>query len=82
MPKHRQDPALGEKNTAFRLGLVPWLVGPGRNDCTSIMNAQIVIGGIDVRFIPAGFGDPTLQIVGNDNLGNPSKIFKSMDIKP
>jgi len=41
------------------------------------MSGQIQVGGVDVRLIAVGFGDPGLQIVGHHRFGDAAEEFEA-----
>ena len=70
MPQPGQDPALHHLHRDLRLGLVPGLVGPGRQHGGAIVGRQLGIGGVDLRCIAAGPGDRGLQVIWDQQFGD------------
>jgi hypothetical protein len=44
------------------------------------MTCQIIVGGVDVRFIPTGLADTTFQVVGDNGFGNTAVKGKSTNM--
>lgn len=63
VPQPRQNPALGQQNSALDLCLVFWLSRPRRNNGGIVMCCHIAIGAIDLRIVKTGLGDACLEIV-------------------
>src|SRR5262249_43329103 len=68
-----QDPAFDEQDAGFDLGFVPGLVGPGGQNGGAVMGGEFGISGVEFRLVPAGGGDSRLQVVRDDELGDPTK---------
>lgn len=81
VPKRSGDPALGDQHRRFHLGLVFRPGDPGGDDDRSIVPGHIVIGRIDIGFVPAGAGDPGLQVVRHDDLRDAAEELKRPDVR-
>jgi hypothetical protein len=44
------------------------------------MFCEVLVSGVDIRLIAAGFGDACLQVVRDDDLGDTAKVFQGMDM--
>jgi len=63
MAQQRDDPAFHVLHRVFNFGLVPGLICPGRDDDGAVMFRHLLIGGVYVEFIAAGFVDGRLGVV-------------------
>ena len=63
-----EDVGLRESNAGFDLGLVAWLVKSRREDDDRVIGGHRAIGSVDLRVVIRGLVDPTLEIVGNQQL--------------
>jgi hypothetical protein len=52
------DPALGQQHAGFDLGLVPGLVGAGRDDRHAVMGGHLLVGGVDVGLVTVRASHP------------------------
>ena len=75
-----QDPAFNDLYAAFHLGLVFGFAHPGRDHNRAVMIGHVQIGGIDIRFVKAGFGNAGFQVVRNHNPGHATKIGKGTGV--
>ena len=73
--QRRQDPAFGVEHRVFRLGLVPGLIGPGGNDHGAVVLGHLQVGRVQVRLIPAGFGNARFGVVWNRDLRHSLKVL-------
>jgi hypothetical protein len=64
----------------FDLGLVAWLGGTRRNDGKAIMLCEGSVGAIDLGFIAVGPGHSRFEVVGDDDLGDPTESRKGPDM--
>lgn len=80
MPQHRQDPPLDHQRSGFDLGLVPGLVGTGRQNADAVMQGHFLISGVEVGFLTASAADASLRVIGNDQLRNSAQKFKGTDV--
>jgi len=70
VPERGDDPATGDQHAAFDLGFVLGLSDPCRNDGNAVVARPVLIARVEVGFVPVRLLDATLEIVGNDDLGD------------
>ena len=75
-----QDEALNDLHTNFHLRLILGFANPCRDDSHTIMGCHLLVGRVQGRFIAAGSGDPTFEVIGNDTGGDGVEIAKSPDM--
>jgi hypothetical protein len=78
--KTGEDPALDELYPDLGLGLVPGLVGPRRHHGELVMLGELLVAGVELRIVAAGFGDPAFQIIRNDDGGGAAKVLEGPDV--
>ena len=76
-----QDPPFHQKHTRLGLRLVPGFAHARRNDSDAVMSRHLLIGRIQVRFVPAGTADRALQVVGDNDLGHAPKKLQCTDVR-
>ena len=74
------DPALGELDARFGLGLVAWAVGAGGDDGHRVVRGHLLEGGVDVGLVAMGGRHRALQVVGHDDLGGTAEGLERVDV--
>ncbi len=64
-----QHPARDHQHAVLDLGLILGAAGARRQHGHAVMLGQVVIGGVDVRFVARGFRHAAAQVVGYPQLG-------------
>ena len=75
------DPALHHLHRAFHFGFVARLSRAGRQDGDAVMRGHIVVGGVQIGFVAAGFAHSRLGVVGNHQHRQTAEIFESPDMR-
>ena len=65
LPQSGQYPALHQKHTGFDFGFIPWFFHTCRNNGHAVMSGHVLIGGIQIRLIPAGMKDRGFTVIRN-----------------
>src|SRR5664280_1750233 len=74
------DPPFRHQDTRLDLGFILWLSYPCRDDRGTVVDRHILIGGIEVGFIPAGVGDACFGVVGRGDHGYCPHELKRVDM--
>ena len=72
--KRCDDPRRNELHGSFCQTFVLRVFHPGRDDCRIVVFSDFVITFVDERFIPCVAGHSGLEIVWDEQPGNPAKI--------
>ena len=70
MAQRRDDPAFSQLYARFDLGLVARLVGSRRNHAHAVVHGHLLIRGVQVGIVAAGFRHAGLGVVGHHQLRN------------
>ena len=80
VPEPGQYPALHDLDPDLHLGLIAWLGSAGGDDGKAIMLGEGRIGAIDLGFIAVGTGHGRFEVIGDDDLGDPTEGRKGPDM--
>ena len=70
MAQAGQDPALHQQHALLGLGLVPGFTRAGRQDGHLVVLGPLLVAGVDIRVVAAGFADPVAQVIGDNERGD------------
>ena len=70
MAQAGQDPALHQQHALLGLGLVPGFTRAGRQDGHLVVLGPLLVAGVDIRGVAAGFADPVAQVIGDNERGD------------
>ena len=65
-----QDPALHQQHALLGLGLVPGFTRAARQDGHLVVLGPLLVAGVDIRVVAAGFADPAAQVIGDNERGD------------
>ena len=77
----RQHPPLHDLNPDLGLRFVSWAVRPRRKDAHAVMNRQIAIRTVQLRFVPAGRLHARLQVVRHDQKAGAVEEFEGPHVR-
>jgi len=80
IPQWGQNPTFCQEDSGFDLCFISGFEWTGRDDSDSIMLCEVLVSGIDIRLIAAGFGDACFEVVRDDDLWDTAKVFQGMDM--
>jgi hypothetical protein len=73
----RQYPALGQQDPRLNLGLIPGLAHPRRQHRHAVVAGQLLVAGIAIGLVAAGVADAALEVVGDQQLGDPAEELEA-----
>ena len=68
-------------NCVFRFGFVPGFSRAGGEDGDAVVRGHVVVGGVQIGLIAAGFVHSRLWIVGGNQHGQTAEILESTDVR-
>ena len=81
VPQFGKDLPLNDLDRSFHLGFVAWGANSGRQDRHTVLRGHVLIGGVQLRLVAAGFAHTAFEVVRHHHLWDATEKNEATNVR-